>query len=160
MISADIAGNDIVLEMPWLQQHDPAMGWSNLLWRLRKGNNATPLGHIALIDAESFHSIVNWERPTVFSNQATALHCLKANWLNNKVLAGMTIADISRVYQKYARVFDKVAANELLEHKLQDHAIGLAHTRTPLFGPLYNLSTNELKALRDYINNNLAISFI
>ena len=88
------------------------------------------------------------------------LHHPGANQRSNKVLATTTVADIPCVYQEYARVFDKVAANELLKHGPQDHAMDLASTKTLPFGLLYNLLTNKLKAFQDYISNNLAKGFI
>ena len=39
MISADIVGYDVILGMPWLQQHNLAMHWSDLLWRKGQDNN-------------------------------------------------------------------------------------------------------------------------
>ena len=53
-----------------------------------------------------------------------------------------------------------MAANKLSNHGLQDHAIDFASTKTPLFGPLDNLTTNKLKALQDYISNNLAGGYL
>ena len=118
------------------------------------------LDHIALVNADLFHSIVDCKRPTVCSIQATLLHHPGTNQCSERVLAATTVANIPRVYQEYARVFDKVAANELPKHKPQDHIIDLAGTKTPLCRPLYNFLTNKLKALQDYISNNLARGFI
>ena len=151
MILADIAGYNLVLRMPWLQQHNSAMRWFNHLWRLSKGNEIT-LGqtapdHIALINADSFHSIVDCKRLIVFSIQATLLHHPGTDQRSNGVLATMIVADISRIYHEYAQIFDEVAANKLSKHGPHDHAIDLAGTETPPFWPLYNLSTNKLKAL-------------
>ena len=146
--------------MSWLQQHNPAMRWFNLLRRLCEGNEATLLKHIALIDADPFHFIESCERPTIFSIQAIALHHPDTNQHNNEVLAATTVSNIPCVYKKYARVFNKVAAYKLWEHGPQDHTIDLAGTKTPPFGPLYNLLTNELKAFQDYVSNNPAKGFI
>ena len=82
------------------------------------------------------------------------------NSRNNRVFAATTVADIPLVYQEYARVFNKVAANELPKHGPQDHAIDFASTKTPPFGPFYNFLTNKLKALWDYVSNNVASGFI
>ena len=140
MILADIAGYNLVLGMPWLQQHNPAMHSFDLLWRLCKGNGKTldqiAPDHIALVNTDSFHSIVNYKRPMVYSIQATLLHHPGANQRSNRVLAALAIADIAHVYQEYALVFDEMAANELPKHGPQNHAIVLAGTKTPLFGLL------------------------
>ena len=48
--------------------------------------------------------------------RAIALHCPGASQCSNKVLAAMTVANISCAYQKYVRVVDTVAANKLSKH--------------------------------------------
>ena len=50
--------------------------------------------------------------------------------------------------------------NKLPVHRTHDHAINLEGTGDSLFGPLYNLSGNELKVLWDYLADNLAKGFI
>ena len=71
------------------------MRWSDLLWRLRKGNKATPgqtaRGHIALVNADLFHSIVNYKNSMVFSIQATALHHPGANCDKAKLGLGLEL---------------------------------------------------------------------
>ena len=164
MISADIAGYNIFLGMPWLQQHDPIMRWFDFLWSLREGNEATSnqpqLGHFAFVDPDSFNSIMDCKRLMIFSIKVISLHCPDTDQCNYKILAATTVANISCAYQRYAQVFDRMAANKLPKHNPQNHAINLASTNTLPFGPLYNLSTNKLKALQDYISNNLADGFI
>ena len=44
-------------------------------------------------------------------------------------------------------------------HGPQDHAIETNGDQPP-FGPLYNLSANELKVLKEYIDDNLRKEFI
>ena len=144
MILTNTAEYSAVLGMPWLQQHNLIMHWSNLSWRLRECDKAT-LAHIALVNADLFHSIVNCKCPTVFSIQATALHCPRPNQHGNEILAAINIVNFPWAYKKYAQIFDKIAADKLPKHRSQDHTIDLANTNTPLFGLLYNLSTNKLK---------------
>ena len=87
------------------------------------------------------------KRLTAFPIQETALYCLGHNQCRNKILSATL---------KRTQVFDKVAAGKLSKHEQEDHTIDPAGTNTHLFGPWYKLSTNELKALQDYVSNNLA----
>ena len=48
----------------------------------------------------------------------------------------------------------------LLAHQLWDHEIPIKEGKTPPFGPLYQMSENELRVLKEYINKNLATGFI
>ena len=63
-------------------------------------------------------------------------------------------------YQAFTKVFSKKKVNELPVHRMHNHTINLEGTGDPLFGPLYNLSSNELKVLWDYLADNLAKGFI
>ena len=67
---------------------------------------------------------------------------------------------ISKVYRDLANVFSPSNANFLPPHREENQAIELEPGKTPLFGPLYNLSEYQLKTLREYIDENLANGFI
>jgi hypothetical protein len=54
------------------------------------------------------------------------------------------------VYQKFADVFDKVKANKLPKHQFYDCPIDLQPGKEPPWGPIYNLSPLEFKALKEY----------
>jgi len=57
-------------------------------------------------------------------------------------------------------VFEKKNADTLPQHRLYDCGIELQEGAQPPFGPIYSLSQNELAALRDYLDENLAKNFI
>ncbi len=57
-------------------------------------------------------------------------------------------------------VFSPSNTNFLPPHRDEDQTIELEPGKTPLFGPIYNLSEYQLKTLREYIDKNLAIGFI
>jgi hypothetical protein len=63
-------------------------------------------------------------------------------------------------YSEFADVFSKENADILPEHRPYDCPIDLQENAQPPFGPIYNLSQPELKALREYIDENLAKGFI
>ena len=69
-------------------------------------------------------------------------------------------SQIPTKYQAFTKVFSKKKANELPAHGTHDHSINLESTRNLPFGPLYNLSGNELKVLWDYLADNLVKGFI
>src|SRR5262249_4301060 len=59
-------------------------------------------------------------------------------------------------YDDFAEVFSKESARVLPPHRPYDHRIPLEPGATPPFGPLYSLSEVELKALDEYIKENLS----
>ncbi|KAJ8324255.1 hypothetical protein O5D80_8742 [Batrachochytrium dendrobatidis] len=69
-------------------------------------------------------------------------------------------SDIPLHLVEFASVFSKKKALVLPPHRQYDCPIDLEPGSTPKFGPLYSLSEPELKALRDYLDENLANGFI
>ncbi len=67
---------------------------------------------------------------------------------------------IFKVYRDLANVFSPSNANFLPPHREENQAIELEPGKTPLFGPLYNLSEYQLKTLCEYIDKNLSNGFI
>ena len=63
-------------------------------------------------------------------------------------------------YKDYKDVFSKQGADILPTHRKYDCPIDLQEGAQPPFGPIYSLSQPELKALRSYIDENLAKGFI
>jgi hypothetical protein len=70
-----------------------------------------------------------------------------------------TSINIPTQYKKFQDIFEKKNADILPKHRPYDCTIDLQDgTQLPL-GPIYNLSQNELSALKDYIEENLAKNF-
>ncbi len=67
---------------------------------------------------------------------------------------------ISKAYRELADIFSPSNANSLPLYRDEDHAIELEPGKTPLLGPLYNLSEYQLKTLHKYTDENLANGFI
>ncbi len=63
-------------------------------------------------------------------------------------------------YKDYKDVFEKKNENKLPEHWPYDCVIDLEKRKHTPFGPIYNLSQNELLALPKYIDKNLEKGFI
>ena len=80
-------------------------------------------------------------------------------------LSSATISDEPSIqlpdkYAEYAQVFSKTQADKLPPHRPYDHSIPIAEGANIPFGPVYNLSQTELKALHEYLKENLAKGFI
>src|SRR5690606_4149475 len=59
-------------------------------------------------------------------------------------------------YHDFLPLFQKSLADRLPPHCPYNHAIPFKEDLTPLFGPLYSLFYNELKALCEWLDNNLS----
>ena len=149
-LGADIGGFDIILGRPWLRQASPSINWENDYWTHCQKNDLGFTPEIALVNAEEFEA-------ECFKSNATAymIAITDVDVTGNEVNA---IPVIPSEYADLAHVFSEDAANTLPEHG--PHDLQLETTGTPPFGPLYNLSQNELEVLREYITDNLAKGFI
>jgi len=63
-------------------------------------------------------------------------------------------------YRAYEDVFSKRASDELPPHRSYDHKIELDASASLSYGPLYSQTTAELRALKDYLIENLDKGFI
>jgi hypothetical protein len=76
---------------------------------------------------------------------------------SNAIIKNIEIPDI---YKEYTDVFEKKNADLLPEHRPYDIAIDLQPGKSAPWGPIYSLSNEELKALREYLDENLEKGFI
>jgi hypothetical protein len=70
------------------------------------------------------------------------------------------VTSLSEEYADYADVFSEEEAAKLPESTRVRHAIPIEESAEVPYGPIYPLSANELRALREYIENNLVKSWI
>jgi hypothetical protein len=63
-------------------------------------------------------------------------------------------------YHEFLSVFSHKEADMLPPHRPCDHTIELKPDTTPPFGPLYNMSVDELQVLRKFLKENLDKGFI
>jgi len=68
------------------------------------------------------------------------------------------ISKVLREYHEFADVFSTGRADTLPPHRPYDLKINLEDGTTPPFGPIYSLSQSELTALREFLDENLAIT--
>ena len=166
VIAADITGFDLILGLPWIRSHRPAVDWSTsaVRWPAVTDHEAsasapTQDGLVAFCSAEEFDEHAKQEGAELFG-----LRCVDPT-SDGDTLAAATTDDTPTVpprYSDFADVFSEEEANRLPEHGPQDHAIEIdpEASGSPPWGPLYNLSATELKALRENIAENLKKGFI
>ena len=63
-------------------------------------------------------------------------------------------------YHEFASLFSQEEADKLPPHRSYDHKIPLRPGTEPPFGPLYNMSREELVVLKKFLDENLAKGFI
>ena len=70
------------------------------------------------------------------------------------------LRNVPSIYHNFEDLFSKQKADRLPEHKPYDHAIRLQPGFQPPYKPIYSQSATELKALREYLEENLKKGFI
>lgn len=83
-------------------------------------------------------------------NKAIKSESTKADWRKH----------ITFEYHDFFDLFDEKLAQVLPLHRPYDHSIPLLDGKEPLFGPVYDMSCQELIVLKKYIKENLLKEFI
>ncbi|KAJ3555756.1 hypothetical protein NM688_g2396 [Phlebia brevispora] len=107
---------------------------------------------IALIGAAAFTIVHCLPRTEVFSLHFCAV---KSNSLN-----ALDSSSIPEKYHKFANVFSDVKANTLAEHRPFDLKIELEKGQTPSPSHMYSLLQLKLKALQEFLKENMSNGFI
>ena len=72
----------------------------------------------------------------------------------------VNLSTLPEEYHDFADVFNKSKAGKLADHRPYDLKITLDEGTVLPFGPIYSLSQEELAALHNFIDKNLATGFI
>lgn len=170
----------IVLGIPWLQLHDVTTSWrkntvtfasDHCLRRcglrrrtevqgIPRKRNSTEILDLCMIGAAPFVRLADKARKTPgdYTIFAATLQDIE------KALAPKTIVDpkekLPIEYHEFLDVFSKKQADKLPPHRTYDHMIQLKEGSEPPFGPLYDMSRDELLVLREYLEENLGKGFI
>ena len=165
--------------MPWLRQYNPRIDWRKGTISLdQSAQNVAPVKSlqfvpannpdIAMIDSDTFCKL-----ESVSPECAGTLYYAECNALQGATSAphAQDIPDsrdyadklkelVPDQYHETLTAFSKRKADSLPPHRPYDLSIDLEPGKTPPFGPIYSLSEVELKALSEWLEDNLSKGFI
>ncbi len=162
--------NPVVLGLSWLDRYNPSIDWntrklkfqSNILDSSSNSTSYIPEKPKKL-DSQPIR-VSNTQMPMVIGARA---FMKAAKGGNTFAIYATPISEpiqasnqLPARYKEYEDVFEKKNADILPQHRPYDCGIDLQEGAQPPFGPIYNLSQNELATLREYIDENLAKNFI
>jgi transposase InsO family protein len=167
----------VVLGTPWLRRFNPRIDWKHNTINLAEDSSVKGLPlvptasacQIALLGGPAFELVSNLPGSTTGALWLTdPQHYLSATLstsdLDNIPDPPDYVAMLKQVvppqYHSHLAAFSKTKADTLPPHRPYDLSIELEESKTPPFGPLYSLSEVELKALSEWIHENLSKGFI
>lgn len=170
----------IVLGIPWLQRHDATISWKDntisfasdycrqycnvrqqeMIQGMSSTKNRTKTLDLCMIGAAPFVHLTDRARrnPKDYRIFAVSMKDIE------KALAKKITMDprekLPEDYHEFLDVFSKQEADKLPPHRPYDHKIQLKEGSEPSFGPLYDMSREELQVLRKELEENLGKGFI
>jgi hypothetical protein len=115
---------------------------------------------ITIINQLTFEKSCKQKNVQVFILQCNDMFNIKFS-MNDFIIETMmkSSKEILEKYKDFANVFDKINANKLLKHDLQNHAINMKNKMFS-FELMYNLSMIEFELFKKYLNEFLTKEFM
>lgn len=136
----------VVLGYPWLRKTNPHLRWEANTWRYPYEETDFEIVNPSQFILEADNS------PHVFAICVSDILTPESvKVLRND--SAVSATGLPREFEDFHDVFDMEQAGILADHSKFEHAIET--TGDPPFGPLYNLSQNELKVLKEYLEGAL-----
>jgi hypothetical protein len=145
---AETGRHHVILGIPWLRTHNPRIEWdtdtiilTDCRCKIRKYEETTP------------------QRLQKYAKKhQLGVRRVHFKEINNTEKRKSDITMSAYYATRYPDLWK--TPDELPKHKSWDHAIPMEPGTKPPFGPIYQLSETELKALKEYIDENLKKGFI
>jgi Reverse transcriptase (RNA-dependent DNA polymerase) len=131
----DLEDYDIVLRYPWLQTRNPDIDWAGS----QSGYSENPEPPEVLEDKEFAEAML--EAGRIYTVHYMLLQPIEE-----------VVPELPQEYAEFADIFSEAKAVMLLPLGGPEHAIELKGGEPP-YGPIYNLSKQELKVLHEYLRD-------
>jgi len=152
----------LVLGLDWLQQTNPSIDWTSLTLEIPESSPCFPRLSSFIQTSPSREKSVEQLKilgpSPVLDNPAELLEQLPEEHGHGDLSCILQI--LPQEYHEFASVFSKTESIKLPEHRKYDMAIEIEEGKTIPWGPIYSLSEPELKALKSYLDENLAQGYI
>jgi hypothetical protein len=183
LISTHMMSVDVILKMSWLKKMNFQMNWITSRWRFRKNSSTSSNNNRVVASKRRSEDLKNelndfyiaqmsWSElqfilskseafafATLFSLESKRERLLivieQINKNNDRISN-----EISSQYVAFQDIFSEIKAHKFSKHDFHDHVIEISSNRNSLFDLIYNLSTTELKILKNYIDEYMKKNFI
>jgi hypothetical protein len=152
-LATDSDQYEVILGLPWIEAANPDCYWRAKTWRYRAEDKL----RIKEVKVKEIAEVAKIQ-------PIYAIFPLPAR---SRLIAGVSRATLMEEeiqlpaeYCDYADVFSKTEADKLPKSTKVAHSIEIEEGKTVPFGPIYALSANELRVLREYLDNSMAKGWI
>lgn len=150
-IATDIVIYDVILGFPWLRDVDPETRWSTGKWYYRGENIPVYTAKPEDFDEGNMDAaIMMFVSP---SRSPRMLESIAIHGVSTEVL-------LPPEYEDYSNVFSEERATQFPTNTKVRHSIEVEPGQKVPYGPIYPLSANELRVLREYLDTHLARGWI
>ena len=152
----DLEKTEVILGMPWLAVHNPAINWETGKVKMTRcpplcGGGSQKRKKVRMTATEKEEKIVHW----VIDD--------KEDWGKEKEMEEdhRKIEEmVPKKFLRWKKVFGKVESERMLTRKIWDHAIDLKETFKPWKGKIYLLSKNEREEVQNFVEDQLRKEYI
>lgn len=157
----------IILGYSWLEKYNPKIDWSTRQVEFpdtnehkgSEGNGKSAAPKNSRQHVKPIRPLFVGARAFLRAAKQGTTFAVYATPASDDTISTST-TELPMQYKEFQDVFEKKNADLLPEHRPYDCGVELQEGAQPPFGPIYNLSQNELAALKDYVEENLAKGFI
>ena len=151
-IATDIKRYDAILGWPWIYQEDPDCQFRTGTWKYRESNTVHEIDATEMFELERLGAPIY----AVFVTPAIPMRsdCVELNAMDTQDIT------LPPEYAEYAEVFSEEEAAKFPDSTRVEHSIPVEEGAEVPYGPIYSLSANELRVLREYIKSSLVKGWI
>ena len=174
----DMANHQVVLGIPWLEEHNPRINWkthslefdgcgcaATFEPRRRQSSTGDEQRDLYLIEEQkpANQRKCQYDSPIqqISDKRIRINEARSKEHQRNSNSSTEQVSEYPREYQQWSKLFEERNATDALpKHEPWDHEIPLIPGKTPPFGPLYKHSAKELKFLKEYLAKQLKMGVI
>jgi len=138
----------LMLGSPWLAAIQPRLNYFKRTMRYSQRKVSHTSKPVDVCSARTFLHLVETKEAELYSCHVS------------DILESDPAQSLPEWYEEYADVFSRESSAQLSENGPFDLAIDLEEGKQPPYGPMYNLSENELAVLREYLQKYLERGWI
>lgn len=149
----DTGADEVILGMPWLQEHNPTIDWNTGRLRFPRCTHDLPSRFRIPSEDEEHDTQIMRESTPVLQTKKRDTRWLSATHVDTNL--------VPAEYRKYKLLWKEDLPDEALpKHQAWDHEIPIQEGKSTTFGKVYPMNEQQLKALKEYLDENLKKKFI